>query len=50
MHRLRPDKSDRGHPMQRTGIGPEEFAARRERLLDHAGTTVVLFDQAYIQY
>ena len=36
--------------MQRTGIGPEEFAARRERLLDHAGTTVVLFDQAYIQY
>ena len=36
--------------MQRTGIGPEELAARRERLLDHAGTTVVLFDQAYIQY
>jgi Xaa-Pro aminopeptidase len=36
--------------MQRTGITPEEFARRRERLLEHAGTTVVLFDQAYIQY
>jgi Xaa-Pro dipeptidase len=36
--------------VQRTGIAPEEFAARRERLLEHAGTTVVLFDQAYIQY
>jgi Xaa-Pro aminopeptidase len=29
---------------------PEELAARRERLLEHAGRTVVLFDQAYIQY
>ena len=36
--------------MQRTGIAPDEFAARRERLLEHAGSTVVLFDQAYIQY
>jgi Xaa-Pro dipeptidase len=36
--------------VQRTGIAPEEFLARRERLLEHAGTTVVLFDQAYIQY
>jgi Xaa-Pro aminopeptidase len=36
--------------MQRTGIAPEELLARRERLLEHAGTTVVLFDQAYIQY
>jgi len=36
--------------VQRTGIAPDEFAARRERLLEHAGSTVVLFDQAYIQY
>jgi Xaa-Pro aminopeptidase len=36
--------------VQRTGIAPEEFAARRARLLEHAGTTVVLFDQACIQY
>jgi Xaa-Pro aminopeptidase len=36
--------------VQRTGITPEELAGRRARLLDHAGTTVVLFDQAYIQY
>jgi Xaa-Pro dipeptidase len=36
--------------VQRTGIAPEELAARRGRLLQHAGTTVVLFDQAYIQY
>ena len=35
---------------QATGISAAEFAARRARLLDHAGTTVVLFDQAYIQY
>ena len=33
-----------------TGISAAEFAARRARLLDHAGTAVVLFDQAYIQY
>ena len=36
--------------MQATGIGQIELADRRGRLLDHAGTTVVLFDQAYIQY
>jgi Xaa-Pro dipeptidase len=36
--------------MQATGISREELAGRRRRLLDHAGTTVVLFDQAYIQY
>jgi Xaa-Pro aminopeptidase len=36
--------------VQRTGIAPEELAARRQRLREHAGTTVVLFDQAYIQY
>ena len=36
--------------MQATGISREEFAARRARLLEHAGTPVVLFDQAYIQY
>ena len=36
--------------MQPTGIAREEFAQRRQRLLDHAGTMVVLFDQAYIQY
>ncbi len=36
--------------MQRTGISPDELAARRRRLLEHAGLPVVLFDQAYIQY
>ncbi len=36
--------------MQHTGIAPEEFVTRRARLIEHAGTTVVLFDQAYIQY
>ena len=36
--------------MQATGIGQIELADRRGLLLDHAGTTVVLFDQAYIQY
>jgi Xaa-Pro dipeptidase len=36
--------------MQATGIPREELAERRRRLLEHAGTTVVLFDQAYIQY
>ena len=36
--------------MQATGISRDELAERRRRLLDHAGTTVVLFDQAYIQY
>jgi len=36
--------------VQATGISASELAERRERLLDHAGTTVVLFDQAYIQY
>jgi Xaa-Pro dipeptidase len=40
--------------VQRTGITPDELAARRERLLDHARgaglSGVVLFDQAYIQY
>jgi len=40
--------------MQATGIPAAEFAARRERLIDHARsealTGVVLFDQAYIQY
>jgi Xaa-Pro aminopeptidase len=36
--------------VQRTGITPDELAGRRARLLDHAGSTVVLFDQAYIQY
>jgi Xaa-Pro aminopeptidase len=36
--------------MQRTGIAAEELAERRARLLAHAGATVVLFDQAYIQY
>jgi Xaa-Pro aminopeptidase len=36
--------------VQATGIWREELAERRGRLLDHAGTTVVLFDQAYIQY
>jgi len=36
--------------MQATGIPRDELAARRSRLLEHAGTTVVLFDQAYIQY
>jgi Xaa-Pro aminopeptidase len=35
---------------QATGIPAEELATRRERLLEHAGTTVLLFDQAYIQY
>jgi hypothetical protein len=36
--------------VQRTGIAPEELAAWRARLLEHAGARVVLFDQAYIQY
>jgi Xaa-Pro aminopeptidase len=36
--------------VQQTGISAAELAERRERLLDHAGTPVVLFDQAYIQY
>jgi Xaa-Pro dipeptidase len=36
--------------MQATGIPAAELADRRKRLLEHAGTTVVLFDQAYIQY
>jgi Xaa-Pro aminopeptidase len=36
--------------MQATGISTAELAGRRERLLEHAGGTVVLFDQAYIQY
>jgi len=36
--------------MQRTGISADELAGRRARLLDHAGSVVVLFDQAYIQY
>jgi Xaa-Pro dipeptidase len=36
--------------VQATGISAAELADRRARLLDHAGTTVVLFDQAYIQY
>jgi Xaa-Pro aminopeptidase len=36
--------------MQATGISRDELAERRRRLLDHAGTTVVLFVQAYIQY
>ncbi len=36
--------------MQRTGIAPEELAARRERLLEHAGARVVLFEQVNIQY
>jgi Xaa-Pro dipeptidase len=36
--------------MQRRGIAPEELAARRQPLLDHAGRPVVLFDKAYIQY
>ena len=36
--------------MQATGISTTELAGRRERLLEHAGSTVVLFDQAYIQY
>jgi len=35
---------------QATGITATELAARRARLLEHAGTTAVLFDQAYIQY
>ncbi|HZT44602.1 MAG TPA: Xaa-Pro peptidase family protein [Gaiellaceae bacterium] len=35
---------------QATGIPPAELEARRQRLLEHAGTPVVLFDQAYIQY
>jgi Xaa-Pro aminopeptidase len=36
--------------VQATGISREELAERRARLLEHAGTPVVLFDQAYIQY
>src|SRR5438045_9678356 len=36
--------------MQATGIGHAEFGDRRARLLEHAGSTVVLFDQAYIQH
>jgi Xaa-Pro dipeptidase len=36
--------------MQATGISAAELAERRERLLEHAGTTTVLFGQAYIQY
>jgi hypothetical protein len=36
--------------VQRTGIAPEELAARRERLLEHAGARVVLFGQVNIQY
>jgi Xaa-Pro aminopeptidase len=36
--------------MQATGISRDELAERRRRLLNHAGTTVVLFDPAYIQY
>jgi Xaa-Pro aminopeptidase len=36
--------------VQATGISLEELAERRARLLEHAGTPVVLFDQAYIQY
>lgn len=35
---------------QATGISAAELADRRARLLAHAGSTVVLFDQAYIQY
>ena len=33
-----------------TGIPAPELETRRQRLLEHAGTPVVLFDQAYIQY
>jgi Xaa-Pro aminopeptidase len=33
-----------------TGIPATELESRRERLLEHAGCPVVLFDQAYIQY
>ncbi len=36
--------------VQATGIPAHELAERRARLLDRAGTPVVLFDQAYIQY
>jgi Xaa-Pro aminopeptidase len=36
--------------VQATGIPATELAERRGRLLEHAGTTVVLFDQAFIQY
>jgi Xaa-Pro dipeptidase len=36
--------------MQATGISHAELSDRRAGLLDHAGTSVVLFDQAYIQY
>jgi Xaa-Pro aminopeptidase len=36
--------------VQATGISREELAERRARLLEHAGTPVVLFDQAYIHY
>ena len=35
---------------KRRASASAELADRRGRLLDHAGTTVVLFDQAYIQY
>jgi Xaa-Pro dipeptidase len=37
-------------PVPATGIPAAELAARRERLLAHASSQVVLFDQAYIQY
>jgi Xaa-Pro aminopeptidase len=36
--------------MQATGISGGELADRRGRLLEQAGTTTVLFGQAYIQY
>jgi Xaa-Pro aminopeptidase len=35
---------------QATGIPAPELESRRQRLLEHAGTTALLFDQAYIQY
>src|SRR4029078_7800368 len=46
---VHPDRSAAA-VVQQTGIAAGERADRRARLLDHAGTTVVLFDQAYIQY
>jgi hypothetical protein len=33
-----------------TGIPATELESRRERLVEHAGCPVVLFDQAYVQY
>jgi len=46
---LHPDRAA-AELTQATGIPAAELETRRQGLLEHAGTPVVLFDHAYIQY